>query len=295
MEILKQTIEDLKKIDDLSSYSIEEISLVSDFSVVKLNDGSVGSSLNYANALCLEKEYDPADYEKSLKAKIAGDPLLLNYLNQAKSPQDISLLTSVISALSQKFLTAEFLRKKDVLPREVNGFAEIAEILSEQIDRNIDVAIIGFEGLSSFFLQNQFITNLYLIDYNFSPRRGKFYELAKLSLAKMLRRKSNQAKVQINDGAEIKSIINSVDWLIISGSALCNDSLENILSAAKAKKIILQGPSCSILPFELFKRGVTDIFTTKKNLIELEYSRLGQGKINEVVDRDYIHMAKIKI
>jgi len=293
--ILENTIKDLRKIDDLSKYFIKQIFLRSDFSVVSLNDDAIGSCLNYANAYNKQLNYEPKQYEGLLleKIKSENDPLLFEYLNKSNKLRDISVLNSVISALSQKFFNNEFLNKYNINCFKINGFHEVSEILDEKIQNNIKVSIIGFEGLTSFFLQNKFVDELTLIDYNFSPQRGKFHHKTMASFNKLSSEQNNKARIKINDGQDIENDLKNSDWVIISGSSLANNTLERILSLAKGKEVVLQGPSCSILPFQLFKMGVNHIFTTKKNKMELRLGQLEGGAINKVVDKDYIYLTKL--
>jgi len=293
MNILNKTIKDLDQIDKLSKYKIKELCLTNDFSIIQLNDGAIGSSLNYANTYCFKIEYDPIAYQIFLKQYANNnDNLLLNYLGNSNKLQDTSVSNSIISALSQKFLNKQFLKKYKINFKKINDFEGINEIFKEKINEKTNVTIIGFEGLTKHFLKIPHIKNLYLVDYNFSPARGKFYNLAILSLKELLAEKENKAKVIIDEGKRLKEMIYNSDLLIISGSTLSNNTLENILSYAKNKWIVLQGPSCSILPFQLFNAGVTDVFTTQKDIAELKYVQSDKKKSNNIFDKNYVYITK---
>ncbi|MBD3254622.1 MAG: hypothetical protein GF383_05990 [Candidatus Lokiarchaeota archaeon] len=75
------------------------------------------------------------------------------------------------------------------------------------------------------------------------------------------RRSPNQKFMEFtikNDLSEIKESKKQVDYLFLTGTTLINDTIEDILTEykAKARKIILIGPSASILPDILFEFGV---------------------------------------
>jgi len=56
------------------------------------------------------------------------------------------------------------------------------------------------------------------------------------------------------------SRIAAADWLIITGTTLINDTLEDILATARpGAEIILVGPTASMLPEAFFRRGVRAI------------------------------------
>jgi uncharacterized protein (DUF4213/DUF364 family) len=60
--------------------------------------------------------------------------------------------------------------------------------------------------------------------------------------------------------AEAMTKIAAADWLIITGTTLINDTLEDILAATKpGAEIIVVGPTASMLPDAFFRRGVSAI------------------------------------
>lgn len=60
------------------------------------------------------------------------------------------------------------------------------------------------------------------------------------------------------EGAD--DVIAAADWLVVTGTALINDTLEDILSHARpGAEIIVVGPTASMLPDAFFRRGVKSI------------------------------------
>ncbi len=57
---------------------------------------------------------------------------------------------------------------------------------------------------------------------------------------------------------EAPEVLTEADVVVISGSALVHHSLDDLLSlCASAREVIMAGPTASMYPDPLFKRGVT--------------------------------------
>jgi hypothetical protein len=79
------------------------------------------------------------------------------------------------------------------------------------------------------------------------------------------RRARPELDFSLSDGSDLGPRMRGADLVCISGSTLCNGSLERLLEAASnCRAIVLQGQSAGIHPAALFLRGVSLVSTTLK-------------------------------
>jgi len=79
------------------------------------------------------------------------------------------------------------------------------------------------------------------------------------------RKRAPAKTITVSDGHDTAELMQQVDLVSITGSALCNGTLDSLLSWAKAvPRVIVQGQSAAIHPKILFERGVDLVATTLK-------------------------------
>ena len=101
---------------------------------------------------------------------------------------------------------------------------------------------------------------LNVADLQYAARRSEMDALAACH-----RRARPELDFSLSDGSDLGPRMRGVDLVCISGSTLCNGSLERLLEAASdCPAIVLQGQSAGIHPAELFLRGVSLVSTTLK-------------------------------
>ena len=71
-------------------------------------------------------------------------------------------------------------------------------------------------------------------------------------------------RVRIVSPSNMPEILQSSDVILISGSTLVNKTLNRILRfAGKAREVVLLGPTASMIPHPLFRKGITAVMGVK--------------------------------
>lgn len=271
LEILKKTLLYLEKFygESLKSVKLTDIFTEELFTIVKLNNNYQGLAMNY--------EFESAPRE-DISSHIPSDPLLINYLFREKEKINLinySLMTAILSALSQKFLNDDFLSKFNLTIKRGG------RPLSSLTEKEDTITIIGFGGFLQAAITDQNIKNIYVADLYYSqPEQRGYFEQEINKFSDHLKNKS----LSLHDGSDNKEIIGKSNIVCITGSALCNGTMDELLDYSKAcREIIIQGHSASILPMALFDKGATLMI---QSLIDIDILSLAkryheQKKYNE--------------
>ncbi|MBI4854399.1 MAG: hypothetical protein HY819_21585 [Acidobacteria bacterium] len=255
--ILHETLAFLEIRKLIVGKSIRSISLTPYFTVVQLDDGSVGAAMSYysqSDELC--------KLIPSIISFIEQDPLLLRGLfyeddlltRLGVSTREAQLLanslrTAIISALSFPCLESggdgTFVVSQKF---PFNPFAEAKRAV-----------VIGFGGYIDALAKADQIKHLHISDLQCSTNNYMHRTIAKYQ--NYFPRKN----FTFSDGTDIKYQVENADVVTITGSTLCNGTLEEILEYTKSRAIVVvQGQSASIYPMSLFNRGVNLVVTTLK-------------------------------
>lgn len=247
--ILKETLVVLRDRGLLTNRAVRATYVTPYFTVVELDDGSVGAAMSYYG--------QPQDLVACVPIRTDEDPLLLRW---SFAPPDLSnnrdrflrlsVATAVVGALSTSIIRDggdETFFTTDTL--SFDPFAEAKRAL-----------VIGFGGYMPSLAAAAGVESLHVCDLGYHFRREFMdHELDRLRAANPKR------PITICDGSDIVSRVGEADLISVTGSALCNGSMERILDAASNDaRVIVQGQSASIHPAALFARGVWFVATTLK-------------------------------
>ncbi len=296
MKVLKKTFNSIREIKPLSGLNIEKILLSSPFSIVRLNDASIGSAINYDNLLNPKTGYQIKLREEKFYSEVQDDPLLWNTLVGEKDLLSTSLKVSILSALSQNLFTGDLLSKFGIRLERTNYSNEFDGDFQYSVRSIVgepkNTLIIGEGGIYPYYVLKMNIPKVTVCDIKYRD----IHQLRKSEReADLLIRKFGfDGDLSFIDVQEIDHIEKSVDVLWITGSVLCNNTFRELVPLfGKAKKVVLQGPSCSIFPEHILQSGVTDILTTIKSERELELGQFKSTRIYDIVDKNYIHMKRV--
>jgi hypothetical protein len=249
--ILAETLHVLRDRGLLAGRSVRSVHLTPYFTVVELSDGSVGAAMSYYGR--------PDDLLPHIPPATAEDPLLLHWLFPAGGTSEgpgerirlvrLSVGTAVLGALSAPCLRggdATFFTT-DALP--FDPFAGVRRAV-----------VIGFGGYMPQLAAAPGVERLHVCDLGYPVRRAHMDQVLD-----GYRSDHPDRHISISDGSDLKSRVGEAELLAVTGSALCNGTLENILFATpKSVRVIVQGQSASLHPFALFARGVWFVATTLK-------------------------------
>jgi hypothetical protein len=238
---------------------IEALHLGYYFTVIELDDGSVGACMCY-------HRFPPrvlGTVEQMLSRSIAEDPLLLEALfgrNHMRSWLGIlqgqehllvsNLQATVISALTVPLLRCggdDTFRVQDSLPWD--PFAQTTRAL-----------VIGFGGLMDSVIRSDTTEEIHVADLAYPSCRQEMD-----AILNEYRRKYPWKRITISDGSDTVGRLGTADAAAITGSALCNGTMDNLLNQAGGRcRLVVQGQSAGIHPEALFQRGVEVVITTIK-------------------------------
>ncbi len=249
--ILRETLEVLRERGRLGGQALESLHLTPYFTVVELSDGSVGAAMSY---------YGRPDYLRSqVPLPTAEDPLLLRWLfpgDTTPTPGSrmplvrLSVATAVLGALSAPLIRGGgdgTFAATDVLPFEPFAGARRA-------------VVIGFGGYMPQLASAPGIERLHVCDLGYPGRRAEMDPVLE-----GYRSAFPSRTISISDGSDLAAQVRETDLVCVTGSALCNGTLDRILEITPGTvRVIVQGQSASLHPSALFRRGVWFVATTIK-------------------------------
>jgi uncharacterized protein (DUF4213/DUF364 family) len=280
MQILSNILADIKGLKDISQLRIDDLHVCSPFAAVQLSDGSIGSAGNYA-VQNHTAGYQPARIREEYLESIEKDPLLLDTLCDDRSLVGLSVQVAILSALSQSLLNATVLRAFALSCKPVVAQREaIAGVLKS----GDSVSLIGFGGGLDALCTSDRVDHLYVCDFMFQQ-----HEYREIAWRRIKRLGGDQSRVTLVDGVCSGEVVALSDICFITGSALCNGTMEALLSQArKCREVVIQGPSCSLWPMEFFRCSVTLVLTTRKTVAEFEAGKLPGDGIYNFSDLSYL-------
>ncbi len=283
--MLSKIFDTIVQARSINNLGIEDMHLCSPFTAVKLTDSSIGSAGNYAvqNG---QPGYNPNSVKLSYQSLLQHDPLLIDTLKGDTSLAGLSLFNSVLSALSQSLLTREMLLPYGIACQDVdNPFG----ILDQVILKGDVVSLIGYGGALDLLCSSPYLKRLHVYDFMFDK---KIYREMALNQIETLG--GDLEKINLIGTDTKLSALKDSDVCFITGSALCNGTMEYLLnSVSYCREVIIQGPSISLFPVMFFELPVTYILTTRKSVKEFEAASKCDDTIYDFVDRNYIVMNSI--
>jgi hypothetical protein len=247
---------------------IVELHITRYFNTVELEDGSIGSCMNYCNLT----EASLARVEADIRQYVGGDALSIHapfheceLLKRCLAVEQrylllTSLLATVVSAMSARRIKA--------------GGDEMFCVTQERpmpwVDGVEAALVIGFGGYLNELACSKDVRKLHVLDLHYEHRRQVIDDV----LAE-LRQRFPGKSITIASREEGGGQLMQFDLVAITGSTLCNGTLEGILAKTRQDAVkILQGQSASIHPRFLFEAGVNWVATTIK---PVDISRTARG------------------
>jgi hypothetical protein len=238
---------------DVAARRVVRFRLSRYFSIVELDDGSVGSCMSYSAATDSAIEAQT----ELLQRGLATDPLWQTAMRAAQAdPLLLSARASLISALSAPILNSG--GDSTVLASRAALWDPLAGAGS--------ALVIGFGGYMHSFALDPRVERMHVADLGYQSRRAEMDQVIE-----GYRRARPSVELTISDGHDTAAQARDAEVIAITGSALCNGSMEQLLSWAQGRRVIVQGQSAAIYPAALFARGVAMVATTLKprNLIDV--------------------------
>jgi hypothetical protein len=275
--ILRDTLTHLGNSVQGRKFRVTELHLTRSFTVVALEDGSVGAAMSYYQI----PEPLVAKTEQRLVKHISDDPFftvqeaalhsVIEHLVPNESWRHLiiaSLMTSVASALSAPFISrggdSAFAVVDDHCSRCIRNWSMGAE----------KALVIGYGGYFVPLIVQTDVKTIHVsdLDYELFPFKRRRIDQEIMALRHQFPLKA------ITAGGKLQptSMVREFDLICITGSTLCNGTLEELLGGArKDSTVILQGQSASVHPKILFDSGIKYVTTTLKPGSLCESARLG--------------------
>jgi hypothetical protein len=258
--ILTDTLRRLSILHNESQRRLLKLHLTRYFTVVELDDGSVGACMSYYDL----PDQVLSDAERTLHDVLCDDIFLLcderltteaftrcvRGSNLQRLFVASSMTASIASALSSP-----------VIRRGGNeAFTVASQAPAGWLDGIESALVVGFGGYLRTFAMRESVRTVHVIDLSYARRRERIEaELA------IYRRRFPTKSITASCGFTKPVSYGEFDLVSITGSTLCNGTLENIVGAVRSDAlVVLQGQSASLYPEAIFDAGVDWIATTVK-------------------------------
>jgi uncharacterized protein (DUF4213/DUF364 family) len=247
--ILEQSYKLLKTkyMDQMENLTISDVRIGVFLSAVLLSDGSCGVSSTVADtkAHCDKKSRDFGDFSP---LKIKGQKVIDLFETGKKSTLIDTLKTAVLNAISSKLLLTSNYR--------IIENSDPIDLVDLSSGKTITV-VGGFQT----YIQKISETNnkLYILELNENAL-------------------SEEQKQFFIPADQYANILPSSDIVIITGLTLVNNTIDDLLASISQKaKVIVTGPSSSIIPDILFENKVNIIGATRVTDSDLLFSVVGEA------------------
>lgn len=266
MPILEETLQHLES-HGIAERRIVELRLGNYFTVIQLDDANVGACMSYYSL----PEVELARREDELRERLSSDPLLLCFLFSERPHGALTgaLRATVLSALSSALLR----RGGD------DGFIAASSPPYDVLDGVSTATVVGFGGYMDTLARDPRVHRLHVSDLRYPQRRREMD-----GALEAYRQRRPDLSITVSDGRDTARHMAASHLVSITGSALSNGTLEDLLADARsARRVLVQGQSAAIHPRALFDRGAELIVTTIKprNLVALadmgELARVLEG------------------
>ena len=267
--ILDETFQDIIRNKEIRDICIESVRLTSPFSMVRLSCGSIGTAANYyvqtpGTSFSYAGMRRLRMVEQKLMEQVRHDPLLIDSVIRKEKDNLLhqTLKVSILSALSQSLMNPGFMDSRGIAMKTARDeHDDVLDAPFSLVSRGDTVSYIGFEDNIGKFGSKD-VKRIYVSDY--------YIDRLDLFRDKVRRLKKDNPdlyrKVQFSDGSENREILSRSDFVVITASAFCNNTMDSLLSYAKDSRVVLvEGPSGSLLPLSLFRNNVSHLITIMKN------------------------------
>lgn len=232
---------------------VTKINLQYLYTVIELNNGEIGVAMNYANAgFSNSKNVFAAQKDSTyLLNQTKKDALLINTLLDGCYAKKLSLshqsvLCAIFSALCRRLYDSSTLNIKT---GSIN--------LNELARNNDKISIIGFGGYMEQALRSDKFSHVFIADLLYSELEGKNMLDARIEKYKTY---PENKQVVLHDGVNNNLFIEKSDIVCVTGSALCNGTMQELLEASRScRSVIVSGHSGLLPPTIYFGYGVTHI------------------------------------
>ena len=231
----------------LDSVRVSEVRIGMFLTAVELSDGSAGTAATYSadHPFCRKTE---RDFGPLTPSKIKGTPVTNILYSEKKSGLISSLRMAVMNALSSTLITETSYR--------IYRNSDPLEFLD--LNEKMTVTIVGaFQS--------------YIRKISAAGSRLNVLEMNREAL------NEEQRKYFVPAG-DYSKVIPESDIVIITGQTLVNDTIDNLLSSvADGSRVIVTGPSGSIIPDILFRNNVSIVGATRITDSRLMFDVVGEG------------------
>lgn len=247
--ILEQTYKLLKTKyrDQMETLTISDVRIGLFLSAVLLSDGSCGVSSTVTNILthCDKKSRDYGDFSP---LKITGQKVISLFETDKKSSLIDTLKTAVLNAISSRLISASNYR--------IIENSDPIDLID--LDSNQTITVVG--GFQTYIQKISETDNkLCVLELNENA----------------LTAEQKQFYIPADQYANILPFSNIV---IITGLTLANNTIDDLLASISPKaKVIVTGPSSSIIPDILFENKVSIIGATRITDPDLLFSIVGEA------------------
>lgn len=255
MSILRKTLTYLFEDSDCGRRRVVDVTLNCHNTQIELDEGSLGFAMSYARIPKVVRGL----LRDQLLRNTAHDPCLVTTLfdarkkcrNPSRPAVELealygSLGLALVSALSARRLRGDGDRFFGATHHHPPDFFK-------RFSRAI---VIGFGGYLEHFVCAPTIRHIQVVDLIFAARPHYF-----TYLLDSYRQRFPETQIVVSDQASVVARPDKSEIVAITGSAMTNGTMEQLLSHFEGRFIVVNGGSAAIYPRALFQRGVRLINT----------------------------------
>lgn len=246
----------------LPARRIRRLVLGSYFTGVELDDGSVGAAMSYYRL----RAGQLAAVSAELQVQLRSDPLLSRTLAgwRRSDALDRSLRVAIASALAAPVIRAG----------GDETFVASPTCPFDPFEGRRRAVVVGFGGYLRTLAAHRDVRAVHVLELTLEQRRRAiFAEIEALSA------RHPGVAITVSDGSDARDRLLCADVICITGSALCNGTMDGLLALApRSARIVVQGQSASVHPAALFERGVDLAATTLKPRSLIDLLCAGRGR-----------------
>ncbi|MEV0232221.1 DUF364 domain-containing protein [Nonomuraea sp. NPDC050786] len=245
------------------------------FAAVALDDGSVGTAMDYSYYPALEHvelRASERPWQQLDDVFISSPAEAIVQALGGPDLQERAIAVAALSAFSQPYFEHSALNSAGLLrwDQDYATYHTAAGAAGPEYLRSVVrtvapegeaiIGVVGFGGMLHLFNALPEVRSIVVLDLHVQGRRGEVLTDA----IRRMNRNAGYERVMLGNDS-LQETLERCDIVQITGSSMSNGTFDEIIHTAAGSFVILQGPTAALAPIPLFDIGVNLICTELKD------------------------------